>query len=560
MSLDLERQKTITSLNNNLKRTTTVATVKQDLKAIEDYQNQIYDAAKPDFSKASIKHYCVTRFTELIPSKEIIQENMHMLNPLPGLKQIDRKEWCNIAVAFWCWAWDAYDFFTISLNITQLASDLKVSVKSITWGITLVLMLRSVGAIAFGYLGDRYGRKYPLALNMFLVTLLKIGTGFIKNYKQFLAVRSLFGILLGGVYGNATALALDDCPVEPRGFISGLVQQGYAFGYLMAVVFKRAIGDNSKYHWKAMYWFGAGVCFLIVICILLLPETKSYRRQKEVEKFNATNHVKQPSFYKKAAKAWNAYWLTIIYMILLMSGFNFMSHGTQDLYPTLLTVRYSYSDNRSTVTNCLANIGAIVGGIFVGHMSNFCGRRLSIMICCVVGGALIYPWAFCPGAGTDAGAFFLQFCVQGAWGVVPVHLSELSPPTFRSFVVGVSYQLGNLVSSASSTIETTIGERFPMQHDGKMIYDYAKVMAIFSGAVFAFVLIVTFIGPEHMNASFELSPGYDEDEELKEMITDEIHKVDVTHVEDEKLPVSTGSGKAVDSSDSSNNDKKTVQN
>ncbi|QPG73259.1 hypothetical protein FOA43_000567 [Brettanomyces nanus] len=552
MSLDLERQKTVSSLN--LHQVNSVASVEQDMKTIKEYQDNIYLSAKPDFSSQSIKTYVRTRFTEIFPSKETLQANKRLLNPIPGLRQVGRKQWAMITVAFWCWAWDAYDFFTISLNVTQLAKDLDEDVKSITWGITLVLMFRSVGALIFGYLGDRYGRKMPLALNMFLVCILKIGTGFIKNYAQFLGVRALFGILLGGVYGNATALALDDCPIDARGFISGLVQQGYAFGYLMAVVFKRAIGDNSKYHWKAMYWFGAGVCFIIVIAILLLPDTKAYKRQKEISRFNKEHCIEQMTFLQKASRAWKSYWLMILYMILLMSGFNFMSHGSQDLYPTLLTVRYDFSKDRSTVTNCVANIGAIVGGIIVGHLSNFVGRRLSIMICCVCGGALIYPWAFVDTSAINAGAFFLQFCVQGAWGVIPVHLSELSPPSFRSFVVGVSYQLGNLVSSASSTIETTIGEHYPMiSPSGEHIFDYATVMAIFMGAVFGFVLIVSFIGPENMNASFEMVEGYDDDQDLQRILTEDIAKVEVHHEEKLNEEKVTGT-EAADSPSEDNND------
>ncbi|VEU21984.1 DEKNAAC102974 [Brettanomyces naardenensis] len=531
--LGLERQKTVNSIGSNIDRAVTVLSVKQDEQTIKEYQDKIYASAKPNFSSKAIKNYIITRFTDLKPSKETIEANKRLLNPLPGLRQIGRQQWCMILVAFWSWSWDAYDFFTISLSVTQLAKDLDQDVKNITWGITLVLMLRSVGALIFGYLGDRYGRRGPLAINMFLVCILKIGTGFVKTYPQFLGVRALFGILLGGVYGNATALALDDCPVDARGIISGFVQQGYAFGYLLAVVFKRAIGDNTHYHWKAMYWFGAGICFLIVVAILLLPDTKAYQRQKEINRFNKEHNIQQLSFGQKAVRAWKSYWLMIIYMVLLMSGFNFMSHGSQDLYPTLLTVRYDFSNDRSTVTNCVANLGAFAGGIFVGHMSNFTGRRLSIMACCVVGGALIYPWAFVSTSAINAGAFFLQFCVQGAWGVIPVHLSELSPPSFRSFVVGVSYQLGNLVSSASSTIETTIGERFPMiSPSGESIYDYAKVMAIFMGAVFAFVLLVTFVGPENMNASFEMVEGYDDDQDLQRMLTDEMQKVDVHHDEE----------------------------
>lgn len=459
---------------------------------------------KPEFTSASISNYCKTRFTELIPNKQHWQANRHLLNPLPGLKLIGGKQWLMILSAFAAWSWDAYDFFSISLNTTSLAKDFDKTVKDITWGITVVLMLRSVGGFLFGYLGDRYGRKWPLIVNLMLVCVLEIGTGFVNTYEQFLGVRALFGIMLGGVYGNAAATALDDCPTEARGFISGFLQQGYAFGYLLAVVFKRAIADNSKYGWKAMFWFGAGVSFLICCFRALLPETKAFLKQKEIEKYNLEHGIYQMPFKEKVKRSLNIYWLMIIYCVLLMAGFNFMSHGSQDLYPTLLSVRYEFSENATTVTNCVANLGAITGGILVGHLSNFAGRRFSIIVCCICGGALIYPWAFIDNANINAGAFFLQFMVQGAWGVIPVHLSELAPPDFRSFVVGISYQLGNLASSASSTIETTIGERFPMKSaSGTEIYDYAKVMAIFVGCVFAYVIIIAFIGPEHRNQTFE---------------------------------------------------------
>lgn len=473
---------------------------------------------KPDLSWPAIKKYFGTRFTELFPTKQSMQAHKRLLNPLPGLKMIGSKQWLMIFSAFIAWSWDAYDFFSISLNATQLAIDFDKSVKEITWGITVVLMLRSVGGFFFGYLGDKYGRKWPLIANLMCVCFLEIGTGFIKNYQQFLGVRAVFGIMLGGVYGNAAATALDDCPTEARGFISGLLQQGYAFGYLLAVVFKRAIADNAKQKWRAMFWFGAGVCFLICCFRAVLPETKAFQQKQEIERYNIEHGIYQKSFKQKAKEALNVYWLMLIYMVLLMAGFNFMSHGSQDLYPTLLSVRYEFSDDASTVTNCVANFGAIIGGIIVGHFSNFIGRRLSIIICCICGGALIYPWAFIDNANINAGAFWLQFFVQGAWGVVPVHLSELAPPDFRSFVVGIAYQLGNLASSASSTIETTIGEDFPMvAPNGDHIFDYAKVMAIFVGCVFGYVLFITFIGPERRNIAFETEEE-EEDFEITEKI------------------------------------------
>ncbi|QOU22982.1 hypothetical protein BRETT_003172 [Brettanomyces bruxellensis] len=454
----------------------------------------------------SIRRYLITRLTDLIPSKKNIRENKGQLNPLKGLSLIKGKQSLMILSAFLGWSWVAYDFFTISMNITELSKQFGKSVKDITWGITLVLMLRSVGSIIFGYLGDRYGRKWPLILNLLLVCFLEVGTGFVQTYQQFLGVRAVFGILLGGVYGNAAATALDDCPMEARGIVSGFLQQGYTFGYLMAVVFKRAISDNSSKHWRAMFWFGSGVMFIIVIFRTFLPETKAFHQAMKATAFNRTHGIQEVSFIKKAVSALKSYWLMVIYLVLLMAGFNFMSHGSQDLYPTLLTVRYSFSEDKSTVTNCVANIGAMCGGIIIAHLSNFAGRRVSIIICCIAGGALIYPWAFVSSSAINAGAFFLQFFIQGAWGIVPVHLSELAPPSFRSFVVGLAYQLGNLTSAASSTIESTLGERFPMiSPSGKHIYDYAKVMAIFVGCVFVYVVFITFIGPERRNMSFEMA-------------------------------------------------------
>lgn len=478
---------------------------REELDKSEDEEIQLINESRPPkLDKETIKRYLKTRFTELLPTKQQMKQNKHLLNPLPGLRMMGRRQWLMFLSAFCAWTWDAYDFFTVSLNTVQLAKDFDKNVKDITWGITLVLMLRSVGGITFGYLGDRYGRKWPLVANLLIVCILEIGSGFIKTYRQFLGVRALFGICLGGVYGNATATALDDCPTEARGFIGGLLQQGYAFGYLLAVVFKRAIADNSSHKWRATFWFGAGISFLFALFRASLPETKAFLRKKEIERYNKEHGIYQPTFQMKIVESLKNYWLMMIYLVLFMSGFSFMSHSSQDLYPTLLTVRYSFSENKATVTNCVANIGAFIGGVFTGHISNFLGRRLTIMLICIFGGALIYPWAFIDGTGINAGVFFLQWCVQGGLGVVPSHLSELAPPDLRAFVVGISYQLGNLAASASSTIETTIGEQFPMTSpSGEPIYDYAKVMAIFVGCVFAFVLIVTLFGPERRNASFE---------------------------------------------------------
>ncbi|CCH43458.1 Carboxylic acid transporter protein [Wickerhamomyces ciferrii] len=463
---------------------------------------------------ATVKEYFITRFTTLVPSREEFEAEKEALNPFPALKQMNKRQWQFFLVGFCAWTWDAFDFFAVSLNAAAIAESLGKNVSDVTWGITLVLMLRSVGAVLFGYLGDRYGRKLPYCLNMGLLVVLQIACGFVKTYEAFLGVRALFGIVLGGCFGVAAATSLEGVPVRARSVLSGVFQQGYALGYLLVVVFNRAITDNSPHGWRAIFWFSAGPPVLLLAWRLCLPETDEFLQQQL-----HLQEGQKAQFFKDAKKALKQHWLKLIYMVILMSGFNFSSHGSQDLYPTLLTKQRGFGHDRSTVTNSVANLGAIAGGILMGHFSGFVGRRLIVVIGCICGGAMIYPWAFVKGVGgTNAGAFWLQFFVQGNWAIVPIHLTELSPPEFKAFVTGVSYQLGNLASSASSTIESTIGERFPLydeagnQRDG--VYDYGKVMAIFMGCVFAFLLVVTLLGPENRNGNinYQLS-----DEEIKDL-------------------------------------------
>jgi SHS family lactate transporter-like MFS transporter len=366
---------------------------------------------------------------------------------------------------------------------------------------TLVLMLRTSGAIIFGLAADKWGRKWPYIVNMALLLVFELCTGFCNTFQQFLGVRALFGVAMGGMFGNCAATALEDVPTEAHGFVSGIVQVGYAFGYLLAVVFTRAIADTSPYGWRALFWFGAGPPVLFILFRWYLPETDTYLAQKDLERVSAAR-----SFSYQAKHALKVYWLQFLYLVVFLAGMNYMSHGSQDLYPTFLSVQRGFSENASTVTNCLANIGALVGGLLFGHISEFLGRRLTIMICCVVGGALIYPWAFATtNPGITASVFFVQMAVQGAWGIAPIHISELSPPHFRAFIAGTAYQLGNLASSASSTIEARIGERFPIRDaNGNIIegkYEYGRVMAILVGTVFAFVFVVVLLGPENRDAN-----------------------------------------------------------
>ncbi|KAJ2896260.1 hypothetical protein MKZ38_005714 [Zalerion maritima] len=471
----------------------------------------------------SAGQYLGTRLTTLTPPM------MKVSNPLALMRTLNARQWSFFLVSFWAWTWDSFDFFTISMTITELAEQFNKTKADITWGITLVLMFRPVGSIAFGIVGDRYGRKWPFIVNLLLFSLIELGTSFCNTYSEFLACRALFGIAMGGLYGNAASTALDDCPNEARGLMSGLLQQGYAFGYLLCSAFSRALVGTTPHGWRPLFWFDACVPLLIITWRMLLPETNAYLMQRKARQEQAgTSSSESKAFLQEGKAVLRQDWLLLVYLVLFMAGFNFMAHGSQDLYPTMLKSQLEFDANMVTITQIVANLGAILGGTVVGCSSQIFGRRLSIIACCLGGAALLYPYTFVSSNSIIAAAFFEQLFVQGAWGVVPVHLIELSPPAFRAFIVGTSYQLGNLISSASSTIEATLGEKFPLPDgaDGEHRYDYGKVICIFMACVYAYLLLLTFLGPEKMNAGSEPESSDSEFEHLK-IPHDGIHKADV---------------------------------
>ncbi|KAI5861507.1 MFS general substrate transporter [Durotheca rogersii] len=456
----------------------------------------------PPYHGMSVGRYLATRISSLKPPMG------RAPNPIRLLRMVTARQWSFFGVAFFAWTWDAFDFFTVSLTVRDLAETFDKTNTDITWGITLVLMFRSVGSILFGIAADRYGRKWPFIVNNILFIALELGTGFCNTYGQFLACRALFGVAMGGLYGNAAATALEDLPSETRGLMSGILQQGYAFGYLLATAFARGLVDTTSHGWRPLFWFGACPPVIFILWRLTLPETEMYEQQRELRR--ASGNVGK-TFLEEGKVALKHHWLLLTYLVLLMAGFNFMSHGSQDLYPTLLENQFNFTANQVTVTQVVANLGAMTGGAAVGFYSQVVGRRFSIIVMCVVGGALLYPYTFVSNERIIAAAFFEQFCVQGAWGVIPVHLMELSPGAFRTFVVGTSYQLGNLVSSASSTIEATIGERFPLPptERGVRRYDYGTVICIFMGCVYAYVILLTLLGPEYRGRDMDVAHDAD---------------------------------------------------
>ncbi|KAK5109127.1 hypothetical protein LTR62_007489 [Meristemomyces frigidus] len=450
------------------------------------------------YSSRQIAHYFPSRFTSLKPPQTKLK------NPIAVLRQLDGHQWNMFFIGFSAWAWDAFDFFTVSLCVTEIAKEFHTEPSAVSWGITVTLMLRWLGALISGTFGDRYGRKWIMIANLCAFIVLELASGFCQNMHQFLAVRSLYGIAMGGLLGPAAATALEDLPYDARGILSGLFQQGYAIGYILATLFYRALVPTTVHGWRSLFWFGAGPPVFLIIWRLCLPETNSFlvakaeREAGQAAKSDGGQGGDLRAFLSAANQAMRRNWFLFVYMVVLMAGFNSISHGTQDLYATFLKNQVGFGPNRTTVVLVVGQIGALIGSTTIGYFSTFTGRRLAMMVACVFGGALIPSYVFLRNDSLIATVFFQQFFVGGVWGPIPVYLVELSPPELRTFIYGLSYQLGNLASSAASTIEATIGERFPLSPTKKGVkrYDYGRVIGIFAGAVWIYILIFVFLGPE----------------------------------------------------------------
>ncbi|KAI5119399.1 hypothetical protein M0805_005942 [Coniferiporia weirii] len=441
----------------------------------------------------------------LVPRRE---RSVHSRTLIQSLLSLSLLQWAQIFCGWLAWTCDAVDFFSVSLSVTALQNQFGKSTQTITTSITLTLLFRAAGAVIFGILSDRYGRRWPLVVNLLICSVLQIGTGFVQTFPQFLGVRCLFGVAMGGVWGLAAATALENLPVEVRGFMSGVVQQGYAVGYLFAAVINLRLVPEVTVGWRSLFWTAAGLSFFAAVVRALTPESALFLRAKQEERERGIVRNKTRVFLHETKVMLKRHWLLCIYAVLLMTGFNFLSHGSQDLYPTYLKDSKNFSDHQATVATIIGNCGAIAGGAIAGWASQYIGRRLTIIICVLLIAAFIPLWIL-PSTfpALSAGAFCIQFGVQGAWGVIPIFLSEISPPAFRGTFPGVAYQLGNMVSSASAQIEATGGNhlRTTIVESGvpTNVPDYAKVQGILIGVVCAFVLVVTTVGPENHGAHFE---------------------------------------------------------
>ncbi|OXC70502.1 hypothetical protein AYX13_00977 [Cryptococcus neoformans] len=441
----------------------------------------------------------------MIPSlrQPVAGEEPETKNPFKIIRTVPLFGWLMFFSGWLAWTVDGYDFFCVSLTLDSLAEQFDVDPSSITTAITLTLLFRSLGAVIIGLCADRYGRKWTLVFNCLLIMVFELGSGFVNTYQQFLAVRSLFGIAMGGIWGCAAATGLENVPPIARGLCSGILQQGYACGYLLAAVINLTVVQRSKYHWRAIYFFGAGLSLLAAIVRACLPESKQFIvAREEARAKNISSKQASKNFIRELGNMFRTNWLRWIWAVCLMTFFNFFSHGSQDLYPTYLKTTKGLSSSLASKATIISNCGAIVGGTIAGHVSQFVGRRFAILVCCIYTACWIPLWILPDSfAGLAAGGFFIQSGVQGAWGIVPVYLGEVAPPAFRALFGGLCYQLGNMASAGSAQIEADAGKSLKLA--GTDIPDYAAINGILIGAVIAFGIIVVFLGPEADGSHFE---------------------------------------------------------
>src|ERR1700744_249952 len=390
-----------------------------------------------------------------------------------------------VAASYLGWTLDAFDFFLMVFVIKDVAHSFGAGKDDIAWALTLTLALRPVGAFIFGRLADRFGRRPVLMADVGLYSLLGFATAFSPNLIAFLVIRSLFGIAMGGEWGIGASLTMETVRPESRGFVSGLLQSGYPTGYLLASLVYRNLYDHlgaftGLENWRALFLIGVIPALLILYIRRHVPESPGW----------STEHAKTGTVLNVLRK----HWQLAIYAILLMTAFNFFSHGTQDAYPTFLQVQHHFDVAITGNIAILYNIGAILGGWVFGIWSQSFGRRRTIIVASLLSIPVAWLWAYSETATMLAiGAFLMQFFVQGAWGVVPAHLNELSPADARGTFPGTAYQLGNFIASYNAVLQTTIA--------AKSGENYSLALAGVAIAAAVAIAVLTLMGREAREAN-----------------------------------------------------------
>jgi SHS family lactate transporter-like MFS transporter len=440
----------------------------------------------------------------------------------------------NVVIAsFLGWTLDAFDFFLMTFVLANIAHDFGSTVKDVAYGIALTLAMRPLGAFIFGRLADRFGRRPILMIDILLYTVLELASAFAPSLTVLLLLRALFGVAMGGEWGIGSSLTMESIPPRARGIVSGFLQEGYATGFLLAAIANFLVVPH--FGWRGMFVIGAMPAVLVIYIRASVKESPTWEAAHRTPASLFGGIAQNPKLFLLSLVgvllaappvyfAWVrpgfyaggfpglwvaapvlAYiaWLLVtypgsrlfFYMIAMMACFNAFSHGTQDLYATFLKVQHHFSPGEVSSVLIVANLGAIAGGISFGAFSERIGRRRAIIIAALLSLPMISLWAYSATPAMLAfGAFLMQFMVQGAWGVVPVHLNEMAPEDARGTFPGFTYQLGNFLISLAAPIQAGIAA----SHGG----DYRFALASTVGVVVVLLVIVVGLGKERKGVVF----------------------------------------------------------
>jgi len=387
-------------------------------------------------------------------------------------------QWHAVTASFLGWTLDAFDFFILVFLVDTLAAQFQVTKSAIVWTLTATLAMRPLGALIFGLLADRYGRRKPLMANVVFFSLIELLCGFAPNYTVFLVLRTIYGIGMGGEWGVGASLAMESAPGKWRGILSGIVQSGYSIGYLLAALAARFV--LPAWGWRAMFWVGGAPALLAFYIRFRVRESEAWKQHRA------------PTLGAIVRTA-SGHWRIFSYLVLLMTLMMFLSHGTQDLYPDFLKSAHGFTPAVVSYIAILYNVGAVLGSIAFGHFSESIGRRRSMIAALVLSLVVIPGWAFGGSLTMLAiAAFLMQAGVQGAWGIIPAHLNELSPDEVRGLMPGFAYQLGILFAAGTNTIEYALRDRL----------GYGWALAGFEIANIALLIAVLALGSEEKGKSF----------------------------------------------------------
>jgi SHS family lactate transporter-like MFS transporter len=388
-----------------------------------------------------------------------------------------------VLAGFLGWTLDAFDFFVVVFLIDTLAHHFGVPKKDIVRTLTATLAMRPLGAVLFGLLADRYGRRIPLMANVLYFSVIELLCGFSPNYTFFLVMRALFGIGMGGEWGVGASLAMEAAPPRLRGILSGILQSGYSIGYLLAALAARFL--LPAWGWRAMFWAGAVPALLALYIRTKVPESEAWKQNRAADTWQVLRIVGRE-------------WKRFGYLVIMMTFMMFLSHGTQDLYPDFLQEVHKVSAAARANIAIIYNIAAVIGAIIFGHLSQVAGRRKGMAAALALSLLMIPFWAF--GWSIPvliAGACLMQAGVQGAWGVIPVHLNEMSADAARGLMPGLAYQLGILLASPTNSIQYALRD-----HVG-----YQWAIAGFEVVTILTLAVLLWVGTEAHGRSFVRDPA-----------------------------------------------------